>query len=164
MLPAAAIALMCFSAPARSVDGCLVLLCLAAPSWRAIPHCVPPIKQLFRDLARGRPFPSCAMSGVGNSARNTWSNAPVFCPPQYTRFVETESASTTLCDYVGAITVDIDGSLFSRTWWTFGGEAVTEFTPNAKAQLGIWDSRFEGDYARWLANRPPPPSESTGGQ
>ncbi|RZA15171.1 MAG: hypothetical protein EOP02_25220, partial [Proteobacteria bacterium] len=35
-------------------DGCVVLLCLAAPSWRAIPQCVPPIRQLFRDLARGR--------------------------------------------------------------------------------------------------------------
>ena len=27
--------------PARAVDGCLVLLCLAAPSWRAIPREAP---------------------------------------------------------------------------------------------------------------------------
>lgn len=33
-----------FSPPARAVDGCLVLLCFAAPSWRAIPQCVPPIR------------------------------------------------------------------------------------------------------------------------
>ena len=29
--------------PARAVDGCKVLLCLAAPSWRSIPECVPTI-------------------------------------------------------------------------------------------------------------------------
>ena len=34
--------------PARAVDGCLVLLCFAAPSWRSIPQCVPPIKQVLR--------------------------------------------------------------------------------------------------------------------
>ena len=68
--------------PARAVDGCLVLLCLAAPSWRAIPQCVPPVQQLFRDLARGKPFPTCSMSGAGNTANHAWSNAPAFCPPQ----------------------------------------------------------------------------------
>mgnify|MGYP006381055081 CR=1 FL=1 len=49
---------------AHAVDGCKVLLCFAAPSWRAIPQCVPPIREVLRDLARGRPFPSCAMAGV----------------------------------------------------------------------------------------------------
>ena len=56
---------------ARAVDGCLVLLCFAAPSWRAIPECVPPIREVLRDLARGRPFPTCAMAGAGNSARHS---------------------------------------------------------------------------------------------
>ncbi|HNO43391.1 MAG TPA: hypothetical protein PKJ12_12395, partial [Ottowia sp.] len=28
---------------AHAVDGCKVLLCLAAPSWRSIPECVPTI-------------------------------------------------------------------------------------------------------------------------
>eukprot|EP01036_Dinobryon_divergens_P012369 gene12369-16659_t len=32
---------------ARAVDGCLVLLCFAAPSWRAIPQCVPPVVQVL---------------------------------------------------------------------------------------------------------------------
>lgn len=151
------------SVPARAVDGCLVLLCLAAPSWNSIPQCVAPVRQLFRDLARGKPFPTCAMSG-GNSARNTWASAPAFCPPQYTRPVETESSSTHVCDYVGAITVDINGSLFSRTWWNFGGETVTEFTPYAKSTLGSWDTRFDDDLARWLPIQPPPPTGQTGGQ
>ena len=34
--------------PAHALDGCKVLLCLAAPSWRATPACVPDIKQLSR--------------------------------------------------------------------------------------------------------------------
>jgi hypothetical protein len=142
---------------AHAADGCLILLCLAAPSWSAIPQCVPPVRQLFRDLARGRPFPSCAMSGGGNSAANTWTSAPTFCPPQYTRVFEGESGSVYSCDYGGCISVSINGTLFSRTWWNFGGETVTEFTSNAKATLGAWDTRFDDDFARWLATRPPPP-------
>lgn len=50
--------------------GCKVLLCAAAtaPSWSGIPYCVPVMQQLFRDLARGRGWPSCPegrASGVG---------------------------------------------------------------------------------------------------
>jgi hypothetical protein len=45
------------AAPAHAADGCTVLLCLAAPSWRAIDQCVPPVREVLRDLARGRPFP-----------------------------------------------------------------------------------------------------------
>jgi hypothetical protein len=142
--------------PARAVDGCLVLLCLAAPSWRAIPQCVPPVKQLFRDLARGKPFPTCSMSGAGNNANHAWSNAPAFCPPQYTRVIDGESAPIYQCDYSGAISVSINGAPFSRTWWSFGGDSVTEFSPAAKTQLGTWDTRFDDDYATWLASLPPP--------
>jgi hypothetical protein len=36
------------------------------------------------------------------------------------------------------------------------GDTVTEFSPAAKAQLGTWDTRFEDDYAAWLAALPPP--------
>jgi hypothetical protein len=142
--------------PAHAVDGCLVLLCLAAPSWRAIPQCVPPVKQLFRDLSRGKPFPTCSMSGAGNTANHAWSSAPAFCPPQYTRVIEGESGPIYQCDYSGAISVSINGASFSRTWWSFGGESVTEFSPAAKTQLGAWDTRFDDDYAKWLAALPAP--------
>ena len=77
-----AIAAMVFAAalalptPARAVDVCLVLLCLAAPSWRAIPQCVPPVQQVFKDLAKGKPFPTCSTSGAGSSARRTGSDRP----------------------------------------------------------------------------------------
>ena len=77
---ASALALIGISQPAAAVDGCTVLLCLAAPSWGAIPQCVPPIRELFRDLARGRVFPTCGMSGPGNSAAHQWANPPTYWP------------------------------------------------------------------------------------
>ncbi len=67
---------------AHAVDGCVVLLCLAAPSWRNISECVPPVRQLLRDLARGRPFPSCAVGGAGNTSSHAWASAPGNCPQQ----------------------------------------------------------------------------------
>lgn len=141
---------------AQAVDGCLVLLCFAAPSWRSIPQCVPPIKQVLRDLARGKPFPTCGMAGGGNSASHAWASAPGYCPPQYTRVFDGESGPIYSCDYTGAVSVSINGAPFARTWWTMAGDTVTEFSPAAKTQLGTWDTRFDDDYAAWLASLPPP--------
>jgi len=99
------------------------------------------------------------MSGSGNGARHAWSSAPAYCPPQYTRVIEGESAPIFQCDYSGAISVSINGALFSRTWWNVGGDSVTEFSSAAKTQLGSWDTRFDEDYAKWLATLPPPPAD-----
>ena len=142
--------------PARAVDGCQVLLCLAAPNWRSIPQCVPPIQEVLRDLAHGKPFPTCSMAGAGNSANHAWASAPAFCPPQYTRVHDGPNGPIYACDYSGAISVTVQGAPFARTWWTPGGDMVTEFSPAAKAQLGTWDTRFDDDYAAWLASLPPP--------
>ena len=153
----ALLTLLCSAgAPALAVDGCKVLLCLAAPSWRSIPECVPTINQLHRDLARGKPFPICSMAGAGNSANNDWASAPANCPPQYTRVFDGESGPIYSCDYAGAVTVSINGAPFTRTWWSIGGDTVTEFTPAAKVQLGTWDRKFDDDYAAWLAAQPAP--------
>ena len=152
-----AAALATTSAPARAVDGCLLLLCLAAPSWRAIPQCVPPVTQALRDLARGRPLPTCAMSGPGNSASHQWASAPGNCPAQYTRAMELENGLAYSCDYSGAVSVFIDGSMWSRTWWRMGGATATEFSPAAKASMGRWDTQFDIDYANWLSSLPPAP-------
>jgi hypothetical protein len=140
---------------ARAVDGCLVLLCFAAPSWRAIPQCVSPIRQVLRDLARGKAFPTCAMAGAGNSANHSWASAPDFCPPQYTSFIEGESTRFYTCAFTGAVSVSINGTPFARTWWSMAGDTVTDFSPGAKAQLGTWDTRFDDDYAAWLTAQPP---------
>ena len=147
---------------AHAVDGCTVLLCLAAPKWSAIPQCVPPIRQLFHDLARGRSFPTCKMSygGSGNSgnnnASNAWAQAPALCPPQYTHLLDIDPGPAYSCDYSGAVSVVINGALFARTWWNAAGQTVTEFTPAAKTQLGSWDPKFDVDYAAWLAAQPVP--------
>ena len=158
----AAIAIACFTGlltvarPAAAVDGCLVLLCFAAPSWRAIPECVPPVQQVLDDLAKGEAFPTCPMAGEGNSASHQWANPPRYCPPQYTHEVAGEGLPTYTCDYAGAVSVEIDGALWTRTWWNFDGQTVTEYTDAAKVGLGTWDTQFDDDYAAWLALQPPP--------
>lgn len=150
------------SLPAVALDGCQVLLCLAAPNWRAIPQCVPPITQLWRDLARGKSFPRCNMSGGANSASHAWAQAPSYCPPQYTRAVEGPNGTFYTCDYAGAVSVTVNGQAFARTWWTFDGDTVTEFSPAAKAMLGTWDTRFDVEFAAWLASRPPAQPRESG--
>jgi hypothetical protein len=150
-----------YTVPTRAVDSCLVLLCFAAPSWRSIPQCAPPIRQVLRDLARGRPSPTCGMAGAGNSANHAWSSAPSYCPPQYTRVFEGESGPIYSSDYTGAVSVSINGAPFASTWWSMAGDTPTEFSPAAKAQLGTWDTRIDDD-ATWLAAVPPPPPVDTG--
>jgi hypothetical protein len=54
--------------------GCTVLLCLANPASnggpKGVAECVPPIEQLYTDLAKGRPFPPCDLSAT-TQARTT---------------------------------------------------------------------------------------------
>ncbi len=140
---------------ARAVDGCLVLLCLAAPDWSQIAQCVTPVRQVLHDLARGRPFPTCAMSGAGNSATHQWASAPGYCPPQYTFVVDGVDAKIYSCAFDGAVSVNIDGQPWSRTWWSLRGTSVTEFSAAAKTAMGSWNTRFDDDHAQWLASQPP---------
>lgn len=145
--------LLVSAGPAKAVDGCVVLLCLAAPSWRAIAQCVPPVTQLFRDLARGRAFPRCQTAGTGNSTVHEWAQAPGNCPPQYMHVFDTEAGPVYTCDYAGVVSVAIEGSLFSQTWWSWSGSTSTEFTAAAKARLGSWDTKFDDDYMAWRASQ-----------
>lgn len=50
--------------------GCKVLLCLANPASnggpKGVAECVPPMDQLYHDLAHGRPFPSCDLADGNN--------------------------------------------------------------------------------------------------
>ena len=153
---ATATALLAIPTSAMAVDGCKVLLCLAAPNWRNVRECVPTIEQLMRDLRRGRPFPVCNMSGNDNNARHDWAAPPPFCPPQYIREVFLENTVAYECQYDGAITTVVNGAVFTRTWWRDGGATVTEYSNAAKAQLGDWNRQFDDDFAAWLAVQPPP--------
>lgn len=61
--------------------GCRVLLCLANPAGpTAVAQCVPPITQLWRDLARvpPRPFPTCEEARPAIAIQNTTYYDP--CP------------------------------------------------------------------------------------
>lgn len=60
--------LIVMHAASASDYGCKVLLCLSNPAGpRAVSECVPPINQLFHDLARGRNFPTCDLANAGDS-------------------------------------------------------------------------------------------------
>jgi hypothetical protein len=144
-----------WSTPAHALDGCRVMLCLAAPKWREVPLCVPTINELMKHLAKGKPFPICTGGGPDNGADNTWAVAPGNCPVQYIYEVDGPNGPVPRCKYNGAVTVKVKNVAWTHTWWTFAGESVTEFTPQAKAQLGTWDTQFDDDYAAWLASLPP---------
>ena len=96
------------------------------------------------------------MSGSGNNATHQWSQAPGYCPPQYTRTTEGPNGPVYSCDFSGAVEVNVAGALWARTWWNPSGDSVTEFSAAAKAELGSWHSRFDDDYAAWLASIPAP--------
>lgn len=66
--------------------GCKVLLCLSNPNGpKAVGECVPPINQLFRDLARGRAFPTCDLTRSDSQTGNSWAQPGQTyydpCPP-----------------------------------------------------------------------------------
>jgi hypothetical protein len=144
------------AAPAHAIDGCKVMLCLAAPNWRDVPLCVPTINELMQHLAKGKPFPICTGAGPDNGADNEWAIAPGNCPVQYIYEVDGPNGPKLHCKYNGAVVVKVGNAPWTRTWWTFAGESVTEFSAAAKAQLGSWDTLFDDDYASWLASLPPP--------
>jgi hypothetical protein len=70
---AALFAVTSFAAEASDY-GCRVLLCLANPPGpTGVSQCVPPIAQLWRDLARFRPFPTCDEARPARAVQNmTW--------------------------------------------------------------------------------------------
>ena len=55
-----------FASSWASDYGCKVLLCLANPASnggpKGVAECVPPINQLYHDLRKGRPFPTCDLA------------------------------------------------------------------------------------------------------
>ena len=147
--------LVCAAAPARAVDGCKVLLCMAG-NWRNIGACRSEVEQALRDVARGRGFPECAMGG-SSQAGNTFMS-PDLCPVQYRSEIQLESGVMYVCPFSGAIGVVVAGQPWSRTWWAPGGDSVTEWLPAARAQFAgvpnAMDNRFDQDYAAWLASQP----------
>ena len=86
------------------------------------------------------PEAACSLAAAWPAApvalRTTWANAPTFCPAQYTRSTEGESGTIYQCDFQGAVTVNVNGSLFSRTWWRMNGDAVDRVQPRRQGTAG----------------------------
>ena len=135
--------------------GCQVLLCMANPNGAtAVAACVPPIERLWNALKHGDGFPSCSFQdSQGNDlgpskdthASHQWANG-VFCLPPY--IVQNDDRPPT-CSLAGAITVTINGSDFTRVWWRFGGDTVTEFN-TANPDLA---AQYQADLAAWQAQQ-----------
>jgi hypothetical protein len=130
----AACILMSGSIVAQASDhGCQVLLCLANPGGPTkVAECVPPIKKLLKDLAKGKAFPSCKFSDssgqeTGTSSQHFAVNKSAskrFCHPDY--LVPAEDRRDAYCLMKGAITVTVNGAKTQRIWWNNSGESITE--------------------------------------
>lgn len=139
---------------AQAADGCKFLLCIAGP-WNSIAECRPTVREVFRDLARGRPFPMCAMSGAGNAASNNWATEQT-CPAMYRQYNHDGMYSG--CTYPGRIEVFIEGRPWSTVYWGFGDNTSTYWTPEALSKLNQpgaapVDQTFQNDVNSWNAGR-----------
>jgi hypothetical protein len=135
---------------AHAADGCKFLLCIAGP-WTTIPECRPTVYEVFRDLALGRSFPTCDMSGDGNNAGNAWTTEAT-CPIMYRRYDHEGYYSG--CVYPGLISVYIEGSLWSQVYWNNRGETSTWYSDTARESLtqdgaAPLDDTFMNDVSTW---------------
>src|SRR5262245_11958656 len=89
-------------------------------------------------------------SGRSGMGQRPWQLPPAVHPRR-----RGESGTTYTCDYAGGVTVTIEGTVFTRTWWSMGGDSVTEYTPTARTALKTWDTRFDDDYAVWFSAQAP---------
>jgi hypothetical protein len=113
---------------------CEVVLCLANPAGAmAVSQCVPPIKKLYKELAKGHAFPTCNMNSTtsqGNSAKNTMLNGRT-CPGQFRFYV----GKIPFCQYQGVIDVKVSNQPYTRVYWsegstfTEGGSVLPPATP-----------------------------------
>ena len=133
--------------------------CCASPprAGASIPQCVPPIQQVLRDLARGRPFPTCGMAGAGNSRQPRLGQRARATARRSTRGLRRrERPDLHLRLHRRRVRSTSTARPSPAPGGRMAGDTVTEFSPAAKAQLGTWDTSFDDDYAAWLAALPPP--------
>ena len=140
------------AASAHAADGCKFLLCIAGP-WSSIAACQSTVHEVFRDLARGRPFPTCGMTGAGNTASNTWVDEGS-CPGMY-RQHDSASGGYSGCTYPARISVYINGGMWSQVYWDMSANTSTWYSPAARSGLtpqagsAPLDDRFQNDLMGW---------------
>lgn len=114
-------------AKAEGTWACEVLLCMAHPKGAtAVTPCIPPMKKLWRELAKGHAFPKCAEAGGSNGstgAEHRYADAN-YCPSQYL-IPPQDDRDIWRCALNGAVTVTINGKPVSRVWWS-GEDSYTE--------------------------------------
>lgn len=135
--------------------GCTVVLCIANPKGpTALPECVAPIKKLWRELAKGNPFPTCILSN-GSASSNASERSSVAsdeynCPVQYLNRKNTYNAARE-CAYGGYVSLFQNDVEIARVWWNAAGEHVTQ---NLTADAPVTDGskKFNFDYETWINN------------
>lgn len=149
---ALAILSMFSATSAHAADGCKFLLCIAGP-WSSIAACVPTVHEVLHDLARGRPFPTCGMSGANNSAHNTWVDE-ASCPSMYRQY-SSMSGGYSGCAFPARISVYINGGLWSQVYWDMSANTSTWYSAAARSGLtqpsgsAPLDDRFLNDLRGW---------------
>jgi hypothetical protein len=151
------LAMMAMFSPhaAQAADGCKFLLCVAGP-WASISQCVPTVHKVLRDLALGRSFPVCDMSGAGNSANNAWLDE-ASCPGMYHQYND-ESGAYMACTYPARISVYVNGELWSQVYWDMSANTSTWYSETARAKLEQpdgppLDDRYLNDLTNWNTPR-----------
>lgn len=114
---------------------CEVVLCLANPQGAtAVAPCVPPIKKLWKELAKGHAFPTCDMNSgdtSGNSASHQWASGNN-CPEQY-RYYGGPDNSDLLCEFRGVVTIKLANQLHTRVWWNETQNLTQSYGPGMTA-------------------------------
>lgn len=117
---------------------CEVILCLANPQGAtAVTECVPPIKKLWRELAKGHAFPTCNMNtggASGNSASHSWASGRN-CPAQY-RYWGGVDGSELMCEFNGVVTVKVAGQLYTRVWWNKNDSIIDDYSQGSVIPVG----------------------------
>lgn len=136
---------------AYAADGCKFLLCIAGP-WRSIGECVSTVKEVLRDIAKGRGIPSCSMSGSGNTATNNWVYNEQSCPVMYRMYGEYGYQG---CQYPGQISIQVEGQPWSTVYWDMAGNTSTFWTDKARTAMNSTptptpiDLTYDNDYAAY---------------
>jgi hypothetical protein len=134
--------------------GCTVVLCLANPKGpTAVSECVPPIKKLWSELAKGHAFPSCDMNSSGasgNSASHQWSSGNN-CPPQYQYYGGADN-SELLCSMAGVVSININNKPYNRVWWN-GSNTMTDNLSSEAASVPGASTQYQQDLAAWKARQ-----------
>lgn len=77
------------STSAQAADGCKFMLCMGAPNPMGVKECVSTIKDVLRDLRKGRAMPTCSLvDGTDSKASGSWidhkkANPTPMCPDGY---------------------------------------------------------------------------------